>query len=467
MAIIGTLAVSITARTKKFRKGIKSARRTLKKFAAFIPGLNANLGRFAAIAGAAVVAGLTLLTKRSLDVIDATAKMSDRMNISTENLVSYRLAAELAGVSNAELDKSIEQFVRRLGEAKQGTGTAKVALDQMGLSADKLSKMDTADAMAIIADKIALTENAADRAALSYELFGRTGVKLTNLLLQGSKGLEAAKKEAELLGITFNRLDASKVEEANDAMARLKVTASGLGNAIAIQLSIPLKIAADRATKFVSSLDFKKAVKTGFEFVLKTLGKMLDIFSGLRGGWNLFQGSVQGGLGIMILGTAKFIEQLESLLFILGRPFSSKVSDAAKSFADGFLKEGASNIAEAKANLKKFEDGFALNKVKKFLASVEEGLGKVNKEAKKTKKTVDKIGDGKPVLGTVEGPPRTGAGQDGRGGSVREFSAARFFVGALQSQGKKKQRVEDKGVKDEIVKLRKDLRNSNKGARTT
>ena len=53
---------------------------------------------------------------------DALAKTSAQLGVTAERLQELRFGAERSGVATADLDKSMEQFVKRLGEAQAGTG---------------------------------------------------------------------------------------------------------------------------------------------------------------------------------------------------------------------------------------------------------------------------------------------------------------------------------------------------------
>ena len=57
---------------------------------------------------AAGVGGLGYVIKQQMEAIDSTAKLSDRLGISTENLVSLQHAAKLAGVEHVGLGSDFD-----------------------------------------------------------------------------------------------------------------------------------------------------------------------------------------------------------------------------------------------------------------------------------------------------------------------------------------------------------------------
>src|SRR5690606_20240331 len=107
------------------------------------------------------------------------------------------------------------------------------AIEALGLSADALARMKPDEAMAAIADRLKEIKNPAERAAVASDIFGRAGMKLQNVLMGGSEAFKAAREETERLGISFNRVDAAKVEQANDAMMRAKEVVRGVGQQVA------------------------------------------------------------------------------------------------------------------------------------------------------------------------------------------------------------------------------------------
>jgi len=76
-------------------------------------------------------AGIGYLVKKSLNMADTIAKTADRIGITTKALQEWRHAARLSGLTTAELDKGLEAFAKRLGEARAGTGTLITILNKM------------------------------------------------------------------------------------------------------------------------------------------------------------------------------------------------------------------------------------------------------------------------------------------------------------------------------------------------
>ncbi|MCW8934244.1 MAG: hypothetical protein OQK98_05925 [Gammaproteobacteria bacterium] len=231
--------VEITADAGKFVRGMKSAKTSLN-------GVGSSLFSVKnAVIGLAGAGGFGLLVKSSLQTVDALAKTSDKLGITTEKLAALRHAAEQTGVSSNTLDMALQRMTRRIAEAARGTGEAKDALKELGLDARALANSSPDKAFSAIAESMTDVENQSDKVRLAFKLFDSEGVNLVNTLDLGKEGLNAAALEAEQFGIAINRVDAAKIERANNALLKVKASSKGIGQQIAVGLSPHIESAAD------------------------------------------------------------------------------------------------------------------------------------------------------------------------------------------------------------------------------
>ena len=224
------------------------------KTAAAFKSVTASAGRLAASAAkigfafaTAGTAAAAALTKMSMANIDTLAKTADKIGVTTEALGGLRHAAELTGVSTGTMDMALQRLTRRVSEAANGTGEAKDALIELGINAEILEQLPLDKQMEVIADSMKGVEKQSDKVRLAMKLFDSEGVAVVNTLAGGSAGLKVMAKEAETLGITIGRVDAAKIEMANDAGTRAKGVFTGLGNQLAVAFS---PIIGEVATKF-------------------------------------------------------------------------------------------------------------------------------------------------------------------------------------------------------------------------
>lgn len=179
----------------------------------------AMTGLFAA---GATAAGIGYAIKRMLDYADAIGKTADRIGVATSSLQEYRYAANLSGVETSKLDKGLEAFTKRLGEAKQGTGALNSYLKKYNeeLLTSIKNANNTEDALKLIADEMGNMETASDKAALGAAAFSRSaGVEMVNMLKKGSKGLEEMSQQAKDAGAVLDEQLIRQAEKTNDSLA--------------------------------------------------------------------------------------------------------------------------------------------------------------------------------------------------------------------------------------------------------
>ena len=378
----------MVARTSAFDRNIKKSRKNVRNFRTTAAGAIKTIGKFAGgLVAAAGVAGVVVFIKKSMAAIDVTAKLSDRLRIATEDIIALRHAAEITGVASDALDKSLEMFVRRLGEVRQGTGEAKRALEELGIDVNKLVTLSPAKAFSLIADEINKMALQADKAVVAYQLFGRAGTKLLNTLALGSEGLAEMKRDAEALGLTFSRFDAAKVEEANDAIQRMRSTFVGIGQDAAIGLAPVIQALSDITTETIKAARKRKEV--------------LNELSGRGPAGNLQEGlldNVKTEIDLAKLVVSGFEKQIDKL--------KATTDDSAHGFFEyrqelGALEqqlEGATRrvkelqteadiAAVATANAEAFAAAAA--KAKKFNEALEDQIRLF--EATATEKAIDKL----------------------------------------------------------------------------
>ena len=248
MATIGKLAVSVTARTKSFRKGLGRARGSLLSFAAGVKRVAIRAVKFGAVLTGAAAAALSLLVRREFQAIDATAKFADEVGLSIKTMMGLQHAAAITGTKHEMLKKGLQRMVRVVGESEQGYGTALNGLAALGLKAEELGKLNTEQIFLRLSDAISGIKSPTKKAAAGYAIFGRQAQELMTLLNTGSKGLRDLIEENERLEGSFGRIDASRVEAANDAIERTGVTIRGMIRHIAVGLAPFVRRVADMLT---------------------------------------------------------------------------------------------------------------------------------------------------------------------------------------------------------------------------
>jgi hypothetical protein len=305
-------------------------------------GVNSTAVKMGLMAGAA---GMGLIVKASLQTIDAMGKMSDRLNITTEDLAAMHHMTQLNGESTESFDKALEKMTRGIGEAKRGLGTAKIALEQMGIKLSDIEKLDAGKQFEVISEAIASQDDQMTKASLSADIFGRAGIKLLNTINQGAEGIAEARDEVEQYGLALSRVDAAKVEDANDQLLRVKQVATGLGQQLTVKLAPMISVIAERFIKSATEGDrMGKIVSGSINFIVKTVGIFADglrgidiIWTALKVGGQLFaagvmmslQGIIKGAIAVGQILIDAILMPLTSAL-TLAAQFSDTAANALK-----------------------------------------------------------------------------------------------------------------------------------------
>lgn len=156
-----------------------------------------------------------------LSDIDKIGKLSDRIGASTEALSEYQHVAELTGVTFSSLTTAWQRQARRIAEAAQGTGEAKNALKELGLSAEALAKLAPEQQFEVLADSLDGVANQGDRVRLAMKLWDTEGVALLQTTKGGADSIRAMRDEARQLGLSLSGDQVDNVENFNDSLTRL------------------------------------------------------------------------------------------------------------------------------------------------------------------------------------------------------------------------------------------------------
>jgi hypothetical protein len=316
---IATLSVRLTANISSFSASMAAATKPLAGFASSVAGATTKIVGLAG-AGAALVAGgsLVYLTKQSLNAIDTIAKLADRLGLTTEGLIGLQYAGDLAGVSSDQLTGALEKMLKSLGGAADDGELASNAFTKLGLNAEALANSPADEAFSTIAQKISEIENPAERATAAMAIFGKSGQSLLPLMMSGADGIKAAQQEAEKLGLTYSRVDAAKVEQANDAITRMTKIFEGVTNQLAIGLAPYIDAAATKFTELATSGGgIGPMVGGAIEWVAKAIATAADYaqllpmaFYGFRAGALQAIAGVLGGIDTLGSGLVKLMNLL-------------------------------------------------------------------------------------------------------------------------------------------------------------
>ena len=226
-------ALGRIARTENFRN-LSRALRNVRSNLGNVLNATRSLGRSILFGGGAFGGGVLFGLRRFAGMGDRLAKTSRQLGIGVEALQEFRFAADRSGISVQMFDSSLERFVKRTGEAAQGTGDAARVLKFLGVDLhDANDEMrSTEDLLLEVLDKINGLADEQTKSAAAAAIFGREGLKMVNLAAEGADGIQALRDEARHFGVASEET-ARKSENFIDAVTNLNQSILGLKDAVA------------------------------------------------------------------------------------------------------------------------------------------------------------------------------------------------------------------------------------------
>jgi hypothetical protein len=252
---IGGISVSISAVISGFQKNIGKARGLLGSFNKSISKTNAVLGGLGVtLSSAAIVRGLTSTANKIADLSEA----SKRLGISTEVLGGLQLAAEEAGVSTSQLERSTLFMVRASERATEGVGRIAETYKRLGLNAKTLNAMSPDQQLATIASRISNLTTHQEKLNAATQIFGKGSASMLELLSQYPSRLAEATEAARQMGLIVKDDVAGSIEKAVDQFGRFKKALGGFGTAIVAQNADKIGGIAEVLEGFALSQHWKK-----------------------------------------------------------------------------------------------------------------------------------------------------------------------------------------------------------------
>lgn len=264
-----------------------------------------RFGRRTALATSVAAASIFGIANSTATLGDQVAKTGDKIGVALGPFQELRYAAERSGVSTEKFDSSLERFIKRMGEATQGTGAARKAYEELGLSAEDLAKLTPEQSLEVVADRLSSVENQSQRVAVAAQLFGREGVAMVNMLKDGSSGLQALRRDARATGYVLSEEAARDAEAFKDAMLDAQLGMAGMKNTIGAELMPAITdmmgdlsswmrenrdqvsaFAYNFGTKLKNAIPVLRDIAVGAASTAKTLGMITSNLADMVGGFD-------------------------------------------------------------------------------------------------------------------------------------------------------------------------------------
>lgn len=231
-----------------------------------------------ALGVAAIVTGFIALAKSGLELADSIGKLQQKTGISTDTLSAFSFAARYADVSQEQLGKGLVKFTRSMDDYDKGAAKARDAIRGLFGNENALQGLSMDQRLQKITEKLASLEPGAKRTGAAIALFGRAGAELLPLLDEvGGQGLDALRKRAEALGLSFNKDAVEAAENLKRSMITLKAEAQGMATQFLIGLAPELANATNAITDATSEGAVNGFQKTG-EYAGRVIKSIVEAF---------------------------------------------------------------------------------------------------------------------------------------------------------------------------------------------
>jgi len=167
---------------------------------------------------------------------DKIAKTSRLVGLSVKDYQAFSSAAQHAGMSTEEMDGALRKFNVNLGKARSGDKKSLKMFDSILGGKSISSFKDSTSLIAAIADGYQKLGSAEQKAFVSQELFGKSGLKMSELLSQGDEGIKKLIEDFESHGGGFSEEGAKNAEAFDDALQDMRETVNSLKISVAQEL---------------------------------------------------------------------------------------------------------------------------------------------------------------------------------------------------------------------------------------
>jgi hypothetical protein len=160
------------------------------------------IGAALAVAGTAAIDAAIAVAQKTVASFGAALSMggrlkelSDRTGVAVDRILLLERAFHNAGVGADAVGPIINKMQKAIVDASDGTSAAADAFTKLGIPLSALENLSPEEQLRTIGKAIASIPNEADRAAISIEVFGKSGGALNQLFSDFDGGIETAKDQ--------------------------------------------------------------------------------------------------------------------------------------------------------------------------------------------------------------------------------------------------------------------------------
>ncbi len=266
MAVTAILDILLGVRSGPFEKGIDTAAHKVEGFTKTVQGLGSGgISALAGFAGGALVGGVVEATKavfelgksfvelpmHQLEAMDTSAKLADRLGITSEELGALRVAGTLAGGGLEAMIGPMEKMGVLIASAADGNDKAIETFNSLGLSFQELHKMGRVEALREVGEALNKIGNEFDRDRAAKSIFGKSFGEAKLAIKELGENFAANKEMALKFGLTFTPQEAELIKGAKDDVEKMGLAWEGIKNTLTMGLAPAIQDAANETTSWL------------------------------------------------------------------------------------------------------------------------------------------------------------------------------------------------------------------------
>lgn len=284
---------------------------------------------------------------------ESLTNLSSRFDIAYNSLELISESASRAGVSMGLLAKSAQGLLQNVSKVRFGqldsepAKEAQIAFNRLGITVGQLSSLRPEEVFDLVSKKLVDVEDAADRASIAFDLFGKQG----SAILPALAGLEEARRDMERFGSATSEIDLSRLQGLDKSFDRAASASASLSGTMLNGL-VPIqtgwnnfladlkggfnKLLGPIATMMASStVGFQvlfEVIGRGVNIVLRLAAVVAEVFVAMTNAPSLATG--WQALGSAIMDVYAMIERILAVVERVAGAISSELTPSAKSLKD-------------------------------------------------------------------------------------------------------------------------------------
>ena len=235
---------------KDLEKQYRTSIPALESFSAKTAEISQKTKALSAVAGGLAVALVGNAYKAS-QTADELNTLSRNTGLSVEELQKMQFASD-------RIDVSVDQMTSSIVKLTKGMSSGSKAFETLGINITDAdgNLRDATDVWYETLEALSKVENETQKDALAMELFGKSAMDLSGIIDDGGEALKTFGQEAEDAGLIISGDTLKSANEFNDAIDKLKVTASQafleVGASLATELAPALETIVEKVADLLS-----------------------------------------------------------------------------------------------------------------------------------------------------------------------------------------------------------------------